>query len=60
MAANPVNTTLGGTFSLSVKQGVATFSNLSLNKAGQEFRDQGLHDPTDRCADQFVQRDSRL
>ena len=37
LAVNPVNATLAGTLTVTVRQGIATFSNLSLNKTGQNF-----------------------
>ncbi len=37
LAINPVDATLGGTLSVTFKQGIATFSNLSVNKLGRNY-----------------------
>jgi streptogramin lyase len=37
MAANPTGATLGGTLSVSASDGVATFSNLTINKVGDGY-----------------------
>ncbi len=38
LANNPGNSTLGGTLTVTASQGVATFSNLTLNKAGTGYK----------------------
>ena len=56
-ANNPTGATLGGTLSVTASQGVASFSNLTINKIGLRLHAPGLQQRADLGRHQSHQRD---